>query len=342
MQRRSVVSRKDLGIALPTAVSIAVLGAITLYFVQIVPEHYIYLYNRFLLLAVAGMALNLLMGTAGQVSLGTAAFLAIGAFSSVACFRVGVPFPLDIVFGTLAGSVVGLLVGLPSLRIRGIYLALSTLAVHFLVVYVANNYQSSTVGPAGFIIPGLFSSYGGLLQQEYWAIVLYVVVALGIVIFSRLSILRTGRAWRMIRDHEPAAPALGINVTGYKLFAFTLSSAVTSLVGGLTLHFTGSVSVESFGLDVAIAAIAMLVIGGLDSVLGAVIGAAVITALPQLIPELVNPLLPVSRRALAGPQVAQVVYGLMIVLLVTRSSGGLVAWGRDLRNLGMRVIQERS
>jgi branched-chain amino acid transport system permease protein len=323
------------------AALIIALAVLTFYFTQVETEYHLYLYNRFLLFAICAVALNLLMGTAGLVSLGTAAFLAVGAYASVALLRAGVPFPADVLLSGAIGSALGLVVGVPSLRIKGIYLALATLAAHFSVTFIATKYQAAEAGPAGFIIPSLFGGSGTLLQQEYWAVLLFLLLCLATVSFSRLSALRTGRAWRMIRDHEAAAPAVGINVSGYKLLAFTISSGVITMCGGILLHFTGSATIESFGLDVAIAAVAMIVIGGLDSVAGAVIGAAVITALPQVIPEALGPLLPVAKRAIAGPQVAEVIYGLLIVLLVTRSPGGIAAWGRELGAIATALVARR-
>jgi branched-chain amino acid transport system permease protein len=309
---------------------VLLLGAVTLFVVFERPSSVIYHYNLFLLYGIAAVALNLLMGTAGQVSLGTAGFFAAGAFGSVFFQRAGIPFPLDVVLASLVGALVGLIVGVPSLRLRGIYLALATLAAHFTILYVALRYQNAKAGPGGFSVDQLFSNAGVLREQQYWAAMLFGLLAITMIVFARLSRHRTGRAWRMVRDHEVAAPAVGINVTRYKLASFVISSAVITGCGGLLARINANASAEAFTLDIAILVVAMIVVGGMDSVIGAVIGAGIITALPLVIPGLIDSLLPESRRATSGPQVAVVIYGALIVVLVTRSPGGIVGWLRGL------------
>lgn len=322
-------------------VTLLLLAAVTLYMALALPEYTIYQYNQFMLFAIVAIALNLLMGTAGQVSLGSAGFLAAGAFGSVFLLDAGLPFPADVIIAGLVGAVIGLIVGMPSLRLKGIYLALATLAAHFTILWAAQRYQTAKAGPAGFIITPLFSEAGSLMQQVYWAVLLFALLAVTMIVFARLSRHRTGRAWRMVRDHEAAAPALGIQVTRYKLLAFVVSSGVTSACGGLLLHFTGAAAVETFTLDMAILIAAMIVVGGMDSVVGAVIGAAILTALPQVIPDLLGPLLPKDRRATDGPHLAAVVYGVLIVILVTRSPGGVAGWLRSRAELWAPKVRRR-
>ena len=160
--------------------------------------------------------------------------------------RAGAPFPLDVVIGAVIAGLVGAVVGLPALRLRGLHLALATLAAFFIVTYIANEYQSKAkgAGSGGFVIAPLFQSKGLVGGQKYWAILLVAITAVLVVVANRLVQYRWGRAWRMIRDHELAAPALGIEVTKSKLTVFALTSAMIGLEGGLTAHFIGSVDVE--------------------------------------------------------------------------------------------------
>ena len=184
------------------------------------------------------MALDLLMGTGGQVSIGNAAFLAGGAFATVWASRAGVPFPFDVIIGGFACAVGGFIVGLPALRIRGMYLALATLAAFYLADFVGQKYQDDTVGAAGFFLKPIFT--GTISQQSAsWAWLLLGVVAATIILFSWLRSGRSGRAWRMIRDHEVAASMMGIPVSRYKLMLFTITSAIIGIQGGLTAHFIG-------------------------------------------------------------------------------------------------------
>jgi branched-chain amino acid transport system permease protein len=291
-----------------------------------------YIFNTCLLAAVGAIALNLVMGTAGQVSIGNAAFLGVGSFSTVWFLSQGVPFPLDIALAAVTAGVVGLLVGLPALRLEGLYLALATLAAHFIVYFVCDRYQTSQLGHgSGFLVDPLFQSYGLDGQQRAWAWLLFGILAAVILVACRLLVGKSGRAWRLIRDHEVVAPAMGINVTRYKLTAFVISSMLIGFEGGLLAHLSGVVAVDNITLAVAIAYLAMVLIGGLDSVTGAVIGAFLITALPTFVNRVLPSIVGDGAAAVHVPQISQVVYGLLIILFVTRSPQGLVGWAKQLR-----------
>jgi branched-chain amino acid transport system permease protein len=132
----------------------------------------------------------------------------------------------------------------------------------------------------------------------------------------------------MIRDHEAAAPALGIAVTRSKMTVFALSSVVIGIEGGLTAYLTGSVIADNFTLILAVSYIAMVVIGGLDSIAGAVIGAAIITALPTVVPKIVSHVIGVQSAAQKGASISQIIYGLLLVVFVTSSPRGIVGWFR--------------
>jgi branched-chain amino acid transport system permease protein len=156
-------------------------------------------------------------------------------------------------------------------------------------------------------------------------------VSVIILIATRLSAERSGRAWRIIRDHEIVAHTLGIPVTRYKMIAFALSSALIGFQGALAARLNGSVSVDQFTLALAIAYIAMVLIGGLDSVLGAVIGAFLVTALPTVMPILITMVIGKLPVASQGPAVAEIAYGLLVIVFITSSPQGIVGL---LRNVG--------
>src|SRR5579859_580993 len=244
----------------PVWFGIAGLVALTAYYVAEGSSFHLYILNTCLLAVFGAVALNLLMGTAGQVSIGNSAFLAVGAFATVFAVKSGIPFPGDMIFAALAAAAVGAVIGLPALRLRGLHLALATLAGFFIVTYFASQYQSNAKGggSGGFFIPVLFQAQGLTGGQQYWAWTLVALVAVLIVGAMRLDKFRSGRAWRMIRDHEIAAHTLGIPVTRYKMSAFAISSAVIGFQGALGAHLSGSVSVDQFTLGVAIAYIAMV------------------------------------------------------------------------------------
>jgi branched-chain amino acid transport system permease protein len=233
------------------------------------------------LAAIGALALNVLTGLAGQISLGHAGFLAAGAFTTAMLVERGISSPLvTLPAAALAGAMLGLVVGVPSLRLRGLYLALGTLAMHHVVLYAAGEMQARAGGNTGFTIPP--PSVGGFALRGtvgwYYALLLAAAGVLAMVVNLQRS--RAGRAWMAIRDREIAAESVGIDVARYKVLAFVWSSALTSVAGALFAYQRAFVSVEAFGFFLAVEYIAMVIIGGLGSALGAVLGAAFVTLLP--------------------------------------------------------------
>jgi branched-chain amino acid transport system permease protein len=285
----------------------------------------IFVLNQILLACIGALGLNLLMGTAGQVSIGNAAFLTCGAFTAVVCERLGLPFPVDLAVAMVTAGLFGIVVGLPALRIKGIYLILSTMAAHFLALFIAEKYQETKVGSAGFQVDQIF--VGSLVTvQRNWSFLLLAVVLMVMFALGRIQTGRTGRAWRMIRDREDAAPAMGVATARYKLYAFVISSAVIGLQGALMAHFMGGVSNESFTLHTAIAAIAMILIGGMGSVAGSVIGAAIVTSLPHVTPPVVDSLIGGAMASRHAAQVALILYGVLIIVFISYAREGVRGW----------------
>jgi branched-chain amino acid transport system permease protein len=331
-------------LSVPFLAGAGLLALISLYFTLLQSEYNMYTYNLCLLAVLGALSLNLLMGTVGQASIGNAAFLAVGAFGTAFLDRAGVPMPADILIASLATGFVGLIVGIPALRIRGLYLVLGTLATYFIVIYVTTVYQSDTVGGSGFEVTVLFQSRGLLNGQRLWVWLLTVIVGVVLIGMRCIDHGRLGRAWRFIRDHEVAAPAVGISVYKYKLGAFWLSSVLLGFEGSLLAHFNGSVTTDAFPLALSISYVAMVLIGGLDSMLGAVIGAGLVTALPIVVPQLVTSLSTGDGSSSNGADLATIIYGLLIIFFMTRSPRGLAGWletlARKVRE-GVRLRRHR-
>ena len=287
----------------------------------------LFLFNTGLLAGVGALALNLLMGTGGQPSLGTTAFLGLGGFSTIALMHQGIPFVIALVLSALVAALGGLVLGLPSLRIRGVYLALATLGAYFFMVYFGQQYQDSAAGPQGFVLLPYFSSAGEVGQQRYWCLVLLAVLAGVSILVEQLTAGRVGRALRMIRDHELAAPALGIPVTKYKLAIFMLYAALTAVAGSLGAVFVGNVSTDSYTLTITISYVVMVLIGGIDSVTGSIVGALLITFLPTFVSNETTALFGSSFAASYGSSVSEGIYGLAILVLVTSGRSGLAGLG---------------
>jgi branched-chain amino acid transport system permease protein len=322
-------------------IRIGVLAAVATVYIVLGNSSNLFFFNTCLLAGVAALALNLLMGTAGQPSLGTTAFLGLGGFSTIALMHQGVPFVIALFLSAIIAALGGLVLGLPSLRMRGVYLALATLGAYFFMSYFGQQYQDSAAGPQGFVLQPYFSSAGPVGQQRYWCLVLLGVLAVVSILVEQLSSGRIGRALRMIRDHELAAPALGIPVTRYKLGAFMLYASLTAIAGSLGAVFVGNVSTDSYTLTITISYLVMVLIGGIDSVSGAIIGAFIITLLPTFVSDETTAIFGSSFAASYGSAVSEGIYGLAILVLVTAGRAGLAGLGIRLWHEVTRRVPRR-
>src|SRR5436190_15297101 len=236
------------------------------------------------LACVGSLALMLLTGYAGQVSLGHAGLIAAGAFTVGILYReANAPFWVTLPAAAIVGALLGVVFGLPSLRLRGLYLAISTLALHFVVIYVGGEYESKRGFSTGIMIdPPKMGGYE-ITSPRVWYFVLLVAAAATFLVCVNLMRSRSGRAWRAIRDRETVAEALGIGIAGYKLLAFVISSVMTAVAGALFAYYRNFVSVEAFSLFLTIQYAAMIIIGGMGSLLGALLGAFFVTVFPYII-----------------------------------------------------------
>lgn len=285
------------------------------------------------LAAIGALSLMLLTGYAGQISLGHAGLLAAGAFTAGILFKeLNAPFWVTIPASAVTGGVLGIVFGLPSLRLRGLYLAVSTLALHFVVAYLGGEYETKRGYSTGIVIdpPQLFGYT--LTDSRAWYFVLLVFAAAALLICVNLLRSRSGRAWNAIRTHETVAEALGINVAGYKLLAFVISSALTAVAGALFAYYRGFVSVEAFSLFLTIQYVAMIIIGGMGSLLGALLGAVFVTLFPYLIEAALLALPGAQRYAAELFAVNYAAFGAVMILFLVFEPGGLVGLWRRLQN----------
>jgi len=239
----------------------------------------------FLIFALAALGLNILTGYAGQLSLGTAAFMAVGAFSAYNfMLRIpGIPVLLAFVLGGLCAAMVGMAFGLPSLRIRGFYLAASTLATQFFVVWCLTkigwltNYSSSGVITAQKM--EIFGYAFDTPERKY--LLVLVVVAIMALLAKNMIRSNVGRSWMAVRDMDVAAEVIGIRLMRTKLLAFAVSSFYCGVAGALyAFAYLGTVEPEAYNLDLSFRILFMIIIGGVGSVLGSFLGSAFIVLLP--------------------------------------------------------------
>lgn len=297
-------------LVLPIALRPYILNMIITFFIQL----------------IAVLGLMLLTGYCGQISLGQAAFACVGAFiSAILVSNLGMPAVISFPCAALGSVLFGLCFGLPALRIKGFYLAMSTLAAQFIIVWLVNHLPSITGGSDGMRVAkiqffGL--SFDSAIKYYYLS---FAFAALSVYIAKNLVRSRIGRAWIAIRDNDIAAEAMGINLTNYKLLAFGTCSAFAGISGALWAHFVPAISWEHFTLWESIWYLAMIVIGGIGTIPGAIFG----TIFIRLLDELVTYLFPLITPSLSGLSESIVAgsllitYGLAIALFLIFEPRGL-------------------
>lgn len=281
---------------------------------------------------IGSIAMNILLGVAGQVSVGNAAFMAIGAFAA-AYFAVDLHLPFVIAVlasGGFAG-IVGVLIGIPAMRVRGLYLIIATFALHYVALYILNRYQSAQVGSGQFLMPAVTA--GNLPSTEVWFYVMVVAAALSILVMRNLLRTRYGRAWLALARDEIAAEVLGINVRVQKITVFGLTSMIIGLQGALFAYYLGVVTTDSYSFDVAVSYVAMVIIGGRASTGGSVLGAMFVVAIPYVVTSLAAFVPTEWAMVLATRLFAleTIVYGASIVIFLTVEPRGLIyLWNRTI------------
>lgn len=303
--------------------------------------------NLVMIAAVGAIALNILIGVAGQFSMGSAAFMAIGAFSAaiITTQIIELPFLLTLLVGALAGGIAAVFVGFIALRIRGFYLALATIALHYIVIFVFQRVQEGSVGITGYLMPTADIFGFGLVRATDWYPFLVVILTLISIGAYNLMRGRTGRSFRAVKDRDIAAAILGVNVTRTKMTAFIVTSMIIGFQGSLFAYYVGVVTYEAFHLDVSVQYIAMIMIGGIATVSGSILGAVFVIALPYLVQAII-PALPswfpfseLIERNLFSVQL--IIYGLVIIIFILRvprgMSYGFSRLGRSMAGLYRRT-----
>ena len=279
-----------------------------------------------LIYSIAGLGLMLLAGFTGLFSMGHAAFLGVGAYTQAVLTNMGLPFPLALACAAGLSAAVGVVVGLPALRVKGIYLGIATLSFGFIVEEALARWESVTGGNAGIHIkpPQLWGWTAGTAESFYYlCLVVTVLATLGI-----LNLLRapTGRAFVAIRDSEISAQSMGIHLAYYKTLSFSLSAALAGVAGALYAHKLQFISPDQFNILQSIDLLLMIVIGGVGSVHGAFLGAIFLISMPQVI-ALTKDYLPAAIGQAPGLQ--GLVYGAVLIAFVLFEPMGL--YGRWLK-----------
>jgi branched-chain amino acid transport system permease protein len=317
-----------------TAAPIVVLGMLFVV-LALVPgfggTYWLDVLNRIGIAIIGALGLNILVGYTGQISIGHAAFLAVGAYSTAILeAKAGLPFYLAIPGAALLTSLFGLVFGIPSLRLKGLYLAIATLAAHFITTYVIVHWESMTNGVLGFnVAPATL--FGLPLDSD--ARIFYLIFALVVpaALFTKnLFRTRVGRAFIAIRDRDVAAGVMGVSLFKYKLLAFVISSFYAGVAGGLMAHHSRILFPDAFTLLVAIDYLAMIIIGGMGSILGSIFGAVFMILLPEVLKLTATSLTGVYPQAFGLiASTRDVVFGLAVIFFLMYEPQGLARiWGR--------------
>lgn len=289
-------------------------------------RYYLGMINTMLIWLVALYGLNILTGYCGQISLGHAAFMAVGAYSSaILMAKLGLPFWVSLPGAIVIAALVGLLFGLPALRLKGLYLIMTTLAAQFIIMYTVVHIPQLTGGGEGMMVP--LARLGGIVidtaQSNYYLIMISAVLAT----FLAVNIARSqmGRAFVAIRDNDIAAEVMGVDLTKYKLIAFALGCAFAGWAGALWANYSQVLMQEQFTLMNSLWFLGMLIVGGGGTVFGAILGCIFIRGLFEVVTiaaPMLSGILPMGLASVGS--IGQILFGLAIILFLIFEPRGLV------------------
>jgi branched-chain amino acid transport system permease protein len=287
---------------------------------------------------IAILALNIVTGYTGQISIGHGAFMSVGAYTAAnLAVRLDSPWPVNLMFGGLMAAAVGAVVGIPSLRIKGLYLAIATLAGQLIIEWTINHVTWISGGVQASIEvprPSVLGLTIDTQREMYFFLLFFVVIA--VVATMNLVRSRIGRAFIAIRDHDIAAEIIGVDIFRYKLLAFAISSFYAGVTGVLYTYYLGIANYEQFQITVSIDYLAMIIIGGLGTVLGSVFGAAFVTLLPIAIRYAMEAFGEVLFGTAAVhniiPNLRLILFGVLIIFFLVVEPEGLNRLWRNIRN----------
>ena len=286
---------------------------------------YMWVALQIVIAAIGAVGLNILTGFTGQISLGQGAFFGVGAYTSAyITVKMGLSFWIGIPAAGLMTAMAGMVFGIPSLRLKGLYLAIATLASQFILEWIFIRWESVTGGSYGMAVPRpSIAGYTFDSDSSFYYIVL--AFAAGMILFAtNLMRSKTGRAFMAVRDHYISAEIMGISLYKYRLLSFGISSFYAGVAGALYGHSLKFVSSEQFGIGVSIVYLAMIIIGGLGSIIGSIFGAVFMILLPKILSVLTE-MVAADFPSIAKLAISfeQGIFGLIIVLFLIFEPDGL-------------------
>ena len=267
--------------------------------------------------------LSILTGYCGQISIGHVGFMAVGAYTSaILSAKLGWPFCATLPCAALAAGIAGLIFGLPSLKIKGFYLIMATIAAHFIIIWLILQLRSLTGGPDGFSVPR--PEIAGIVFKSKRSYYYLVMVFACLATFTAHNIVRTraGRAFVAIRDNDLAAEVMGISLWSYKLQAFFIGCVYAGVAGALQIHYYAYASAEMFPFMDSVWYLGMIIVGGMGSTTGAIFGAVFLKLLDELV-TIVGPVLSAAVAPQAAASLGLIARGLVIILFLIFEPRGL-------------------
>jgi len=288
-------------------------------------RYHLSILNEISIVLIGALGLNLIIGFTGQLSLAHGAFVAIGAYSSgLLTGNLAIPFLISLPLSGLIAAGLGLIIGIPALRLKGLYLALGTMAFGFVIEYILQHWDL-TQGDLGMGVKQISIGAWTIKTQLQYYYFFAVLACLFVLITSNLVRSKIGRSFIAIRDRDTAAEAMGIPIAKYKIIAFSLSAFYAGCSGCLLAHYNRWLVPSSFGISLTITVIAVIIVGGLGTVLGTVLGAILITSIPHIIVYFVD-IVQNSYPALSGVvvEIKLGIFGLVIIGTLLFEPAGLV------------------
>jgi branched-chain amino acid transport system permease protein len=307
LQRVSVVSFIILLFAFPLFSSDRVLTILTMMGIAVISVH----------------GLNILTGYCGQISIGHAGFMAVGGYTSaILCAKLGVPFWVALPCAGLAAGIAGLIFGLPSLKIKGFYLIMATIAAHFIIIWTILQLYSITGGADGLSLPRASIGNLSLSSKTNYFYMVMAFTCLSTLVAKNIVRTRAGRAFIAIRDNDLAAEVMGVSLWSYKLQAFFIGCVYAGVAGSLLIHYYSFASTDQFPFMDSVWYLGMLIVGGMGSTAGAVFGAVALKLLDELV-TIAGPALSAVVAPQAAASLALISHGLVIIIFLIFEPRGL-------------------
>jgi branched-chain amino acid transport system permease protein len=267
--------------------------------------------------------LSILTGYCGQISIGHSGFMAVGGYTSaILCAKLGWPFWVALPCGALAAGIAGLIFGLPSLKIKGFYLIMATIAAQFIIIWIIIQLRNITGGTDGLLVPKAMIGSIALSSKANYFYLVAGFACLATVTAHNIVRTRSGRAFIAIRDNDLAAEVMGVSLWRYKLEAFFIGCVYAGVAGSLLVHYVRFASIEQFPFMDSVWYLGMLIVGGMGSTTGAILGVVALKVLDELV-TVAGPVLAAAVAPQAAASLALISHGLIIIIFLIFEPRGL-------------------